>query len=50
MTIDKRVRDKKLQYDVNKIEVAKIFALSSTKQISKDIHLVKKYYQLINID
>ena len=31
MTIDKRVTDKKLQYGLNKIEAAKIIALSSTK-------------------
>ena len=46
MTIDDKVRDKKLQYDIN-IEAAKISALSSKKLINMNILQVKKYYLLI---
>ena len=46
MTIDDKVRDKKLQYDIN-IEAVKISALSSKKLINMNILQVKKYYLLI---
>ena len=46
MTIDDKIRDEKLQYDIN-IEAAKISALSSKKLINMNILQVKKYYLLI---
>ena len=46
MTINDQIRDKKLQYDINR-EAAKISAFSSGK-IHKYILLVKIYYHLIN--
>ena len=46
MAIDDQIRDKKLQYDINR-EAAKISALSSGKLISRNILQVKKYYLLI---
>ena len=46
MTIDDKIRDEKLQYDIN-IEAAKISALSSKKLINMNILRVKKYYLLI---
>ena len=45
MTIDDKIRDEKLQYDINR-EAAKLSALSSGK-IDKYILQVKKYYLLI---
>ena len=46
MTIDDKIRDEKLQYDIN-IKAAKISALSSKKLINMNILQVKKYYLLI---
>ena len=46
MTIDDKIRDEKLQYDIN-IEAAKISKLSSKKLINMNILQVKKYYLLI---
>ena len=46
MTIDCKIRDGKLQYDINR-EAAKILALSSGKLINMNILQVKKYYLLI---
>ena len=46
MAIDDKIRDEKLQYDINK-EAAKISALSSGKIDKHDILEVKKYYLLI---
>ena len=46
MTIDDKIRDEKLQYDVNR-EAAKISALSFGKTDKYDILQVKKYYLLI---
>ena len=43
MTIDDKIRDEKLQYDIKK-EAANISALSS------DILQVKKYYLLIKVE
>ena len=45
MTIDHKIRDEKLQYDINS-EAAKISALASGK-IDKYILQVRKYYLLI---
>ena len=45
MTINDKIRDEKLKYDINK-EEAKISALSSRKT-DKYILQVKKYYLLI---
>ena len=47
MTIDDKIRDEKLQYDINR-EAAKISALSSDKFINMSILLVKIYYNQIN--
>ena len=44
MTIDDKIRDKKLQYDINK-EAAKILTLSLSK-----IDTSKKYYILIKVE
>ena len=46
MTIDDKIRDEKLQYDINK-EPSKISALSSGKLINMNILQVKKYCLLI---
>ena len=46
MTINDKIRDEKLQYDINK-EAAKISVLSSGKLINMNILQVKKYYPLI---
>ena len=46
MTIDDKIRDEKLQYDVKR-EAAKISALSFGKTDKYDILQVKKYYLLI---
>ena len=47
MTIGDKIRDKKLQYDIN-IEAAKLSKLSSGKKLIKMKMLqVKKYYYLI---
>ena len=46
MTIDDKIRDEKLQYDINK-EAAKISALSSGKLINMSILHLKKCYLLI---
>ena len=43
MTIDDKIRDKKLQFNIN-IEAAKISALSSGKIDNMNILQVKKYY------
>ena len=47
MTIDDKIRDEKLQYDINR-EAAKISALSSKKLINMNTLLVKIYYHQIN--
>ena len=46
MAIDDKIRDEKLQYDINR-EAAKKSALSSGKLINMNLLLVKKYYLLI---
>ena len=47
MTIDDKIKDEKLQYDINR-EAAKISALSSGKIDKYDfIFQVKKYYLVI---
>ena len=46
MAIDDKIRDEKVQYDIN-IEVAEISALSLGKLINMSILQVKKYYLLI---
>ena len=46
MKTDDKIRDEKLQYDINR-ETAKILALSSEKLINMNILQVKKYYLLI---
>ena len=46
MTIEDKIRDEKLQYDINK-EAAKISAFSLEKLTDENISHVKKYYLLI---
>ena len=46
MTIEDKIRDEKLQYDINK-EVAKISAFSLEELTDENISHVKKYYLLI---
>ena len=46
MTIDDKIEDEKLQYNINR-EVAKIPVLSSRK-IDKYEYLIGEYYHLIN--
>ena len=46
MAIDDKIRDEKVQYDIN-IEVAEISALSLGKLINMNILQAKKYYLLI---
>ena len=43
MTIDDKIRDEKLQYNINK-KAAKTLALSSGKIINMNISQVEKYY------
>ena len=47
MTTDDKIRDEKLEYDINR-EAAKISAISSGKIDKMNILQVKKYYILIN--
>ena len=49
MTSDDKIKDEKLQYDINR-EAAKISALSSEKQINMNILQVKIYYHLIKVE
>ena len=46
MTTDDKIRDEKLQYDINR-EAAQISGLSSGKMINMNILQIKKYYLLI---
>ena len=46
MTIDDKIRDQKLEYDINR-KAAKISALLSVKLINMNILHVKIYYLLI---
>ena len=46
MTIDDRIRDEKLQYDINR-QARKISALLSEKLINMNFLQAKKYYLLI---
>ena len=47
MATDDKIRDEKLEYDINR-EAAKISAISSGKIDKMNILQVKKYYILIN--
>ena len=47
MTTNDKIRDKKLQYDINR-EAAKDRLYRQAKFINMNILLVKKYYHLIN--
>ena len=47
MTIDNQIRDKKLQYDINR-QAAKISDYHQVKFINTNILLVKIYYHQIN--
>ena len=47
MTIEDQIRDKKLQYDINR-EATKYQLYHQAKLISINILLVKKYYLVIN--
>ena len=49
MTIDDKIKDGKLQYNINR-EAANISALSSGKVDKYDILQVKKYYHLIKVE
>ena len=49
MTIDDKIRDERLQYDINR-EVAKISALLSDKTDKHEFLQVKKYYYLIKVE
>ena len=49
MTIDDKIKDEKLQYDINR-EVAKISSLSSRKIDKHEYSHVKKYYHLIKVE
>ena len=49
MTIHDKIRNEKLQYDIN-TEAAKISALSSEKLINMNILQVKKYCHLIKVE
>ena len=46
MVIDDQIKDKKLQYDINR-EAAKILTSLSGKLINMNIFQVKKYYLII---
>ena len=49
MTIDDKIKDEKLQYDIHR-EAAKISALLQVKLINMNILQVKKYYHLIKVE
>ena len=49
MTIDDKIRNERLQYDINR-KAAKISALSSDKTDKNDFLQVKKYYYLIKVE
>ena len=49
MIIDGKIKDKKLQYNINK-ETAKISALSSGKIDKYENLHAKKYYHLIKVE
>ena len=49
MTIDDKIRDEKLQCDINR-ELTKILALLSGKLRNMNILQVKKYYHLIKLE
>ena len=49
MTIDDKIRDKKLQYDINR-EAAKISALLSGKLTNMNFLQGKKSYHLIKVE
>ena len=49
MTIDDKIKDEKLQYDINR-EAAKISALLSSKIGKMNILQVKKHYLLIRVE
>ena len=46
MTLNVQIRDEKRQYDFNR-KAAEISALPSSKLISMNILLVRKYYHLV---
>ena len=49
MTIDDKIRDKKLQYDINR-EAAKYQHYHQVKLINMNFLQVKKYYHLIKVE
>ena len=49
MTIDDKIKDEKIKYDINR-EAAKISALSSGKIDKYEYLKVKKYYRLIKVE
>ena len=49
MTIDDKIKDEKLQYDIHR-EAAKISGLLQVKLINMNILQVKKYYHLIKVE
>ena len=49
MTIGDKIKDEKLQYNINR-EAAKISTLSSGKFKNINILQVKKYYHLIKVE
>ena len=48
MTIDEKIRDKKLQYNIKR-EASKISVFSSSELINMNMLHVKKYYLLIKV-
>ena len=48
MTIDEKIRDKKLQYNIKR-ETSKISVFSSSELINMNMLHVKKYYLLIKV-
>ena len=49
MTIDDKIRDEKLQYDINR-EAAKYQHYHQVKLINVNFFQVKKYYHLIKVE
>ena len=49
MSVNENIRDKKLQYNINK-DAAKISELSSGKSINMKILHLKKYYLMIKVE
>ena len=49
MTIDDKIKDEKLQYDINRV-ASKISALHQVKLTNMNVLQVRKYYLVIKVE